>query len=53
MGYQSDDYEEIGWVLYRVSVFKAYYRAPELRVVYRLDPVAHCWLVGDDGPRTP
>ncbi len=37
LGYEADDYEEIRHALYGASVFKAYCRAPELRVVYRLD----------------
>ncbi len=49
-GYESDDYEETGHALYRASVFKVYCRAPELRVVYRLDSAVYCWLVGDDVP---
>ncbi|KAK0224556.1 hypothetical protein EDD85DRAFT_1027690 [Armillaria nabsnona] len=39
-GYESDG----------ASVFKVYYRAPELRVVYRLDSAVYYWLVGDDVP---
>ncbi len=41
-GYESDDYEEPGHALYGTSVFKAYCRAPELRVVYRLDSAVYC-----------
>ncbi len=50
LGYESNDYEETGHVLYGASVSKAYCQAPELRVVYRLVSASHCWLVGDDGP---
>ncbi|PBK76419.1 hypothetical protein ARMSODRAFT_225625 [Armillaria solidipes] len=50
LGHESDDYEETRHALYGASVFKAYCRAPELMVVYRLDSAMRCWLVRDDGP---
>ncbi|KAK0184596.1 hypothetical protein F5146DRAFT_1125577 [Armillaria mellea] len=50
LGSESDDYEETRHVLYGASVFKAFCRAPELLVVYRLDSSMRCWLVRDEGP---
>ncbi len=41
LGYESDDYEETGHALYRASMFKAYCRAPDLRVLRCLDSATH------------
>lgn len=53
LGSESDDHEETRHALYGASVFKAYCRAPELVVFYRRGSAVHCWLLGDDTPKTP